>query len=59
MSWCLDCHREPENYLRPKDQVTNMAWQAPLDQRAQGLRLKDEYKIRDGMELTQCSICHR
>lgn len=26
MSWCLDCHRNPESHLRPTDQVTNMAW---------------------------------
>jgi hypothetical protein len=26
MGWCLDCHRQPERHLRPKDQVTNMAW---------------------------------
>jgi hypothetical protein len=28
MSWCLDCHRNPEPNLRPHDQVTNMAWSA-------------------------------
>lgn len=26
MAWCLDCHREPEKYLRPADQVTNLGW---------------------------------
>ena len=30
MGWCLDCHREPERVLRPKDQVTNMGWK-PTD----------------------------
>jgi hypothetical protein len=24
MGWCLDCHRNPENKLRPLDQVTNL-----------------------------------
>lgn len=28
MSWCLDCHRNPTPHLRPKDQVTNMEWNA-------------------------------
>src|SRR5687768_4270459 len=28
MGWCLECHREPERHLRPKDQVTNMGWRA-------------------------------
>jgi hypothetical protein len=26
MAWCLDCHRHPENYLRPEDQVFNLDW---------------------------------
>jgi hypothetical protein len=26
MGWCLDCHRNPETVLRPKDQVTNLGW---------------------------------
>jgi hypothetical protein len=30
MGWCLDCHREPEKNLRPKEQVTNMGWK-PTD----------------------------
>lgn len=24
MGWCLDCHRAPENKLRPLDQITNL-----------------------------------
>src|SRR5688572_28489915 len=31
MSWCLSCHREPEKYIRPKDQVFNMEWR-PVNQ---------------------------
>jgi hypothetical protein len=26
MKWCLDCHRHPENFLRPEDQITNLDW---------------------------------
>ena len=26
MAWCLDCHRNPENALRPLDQITNLGW---------------------------------
>lgn len=26
MSWCLECHREPEKHLRPVEEVTNLAW---------------------------------
>lgn len=27
MGWCLDCHNNPAPYLRPVEEVTNMAWQ--------------------------------
>jgi len=26
MSWCLDCHRNPEDNLVPRDEVTNLPW---------------------------------
>src|SRR5882757_9439942 len=29
MKWCLECHRAPENNLRPRDQVFNMQYQQP------------------------------
>ena len=28
MSFCLDCHRNPEKSLRPVDEVTNLDWTA-------------------------------
>ena len=30
MAWCLDCHRNPAKYVRPRDQVYNMAWERPV-----------------------------
>jgi hypothetical protein len=56
MDWCLDCHRAPERYVRPRDQVFNMAYQPPQDQIALGTKLIQEYQIR---KLTSCSTCHR
>lgn len=29
MEWCLNCHRAPEKYLRPRDQVFNMRYEQP------------------------------
>ena len=29
MEWCLNCHRAPEKFLRPRDQVFNMQYQQP------------------------------
>ena len=31
MGWCLECHRNPEKFIRPKDEVVNLAWAAPDD----------------------------
>jgi hypothetical protein len=59
MSWCLDCHRNPEKNLRPKEEIFTMGWVPPEDQSVLGARLKKEYGIRDRMVLTSCSTCHR
>jgi len=58
MEWCLECHRNPERYLRPRQHVFSMDWQPPEDQLALGRRLVQEYKIRDVRLLTSCSTCH-
>jgi hypothetical protein len=29
MEWCLNCHREPEKFLRPKEEVFNMKYEQP------------------------------
>jgi len=56
MEWCLNCHRNPELYVRPRDQVFNMAWRPQEDQLTLGRRLVEEYDIK---KLTDCSVCHR
>ena len=33
MEWCLDCHRNPAKNLRPAQQVYNMAWEKPAEDR--------------------------
>jgi hypothetical protein len=58
MRFCLDCHRDPAAHLRPRDQVTNMAWRPPNDGGAQGRALLSEYGIRAG-QLAHCTVCHR
>ena len=56
MEWCLDCHRQPERYLRPREQVFNAAYEPPADQLALGRSLVEEYGIHTR---TSCSACHR
>ncbi len=59
MEWCLDCHRHPERFLRPRSQIFNMGWQPPLNQVEEGRRLMKEYGIQSAAQLTSCSTCHR
>jgi hypothetical protein len=56
MEWCLDCHRQPERFVRPREEVFNMAWQPPADQTDKGTELVKAYKIE---RRTDCSVCHR
>src|SRR5262249_4429868 len=56
MGWCLDCHREPEMYLRPPDKITAMAWKPSEPQRELGQRLVEQLGVR---KLVYCSACHR
>jgi len=58
MRWCLECHRNPEEHLRPKEAIFSMTWKAD-DQAALGARLAKEYQLRSTADLTSCNTCHR
>jgi hypothetical protein len=72
MEFCLDCHRNTEKYLRPREQVFNMRYEQPSsgepvivngtaysDQETLGNALKDQYKVRSVKDITSCNTCHR
>jgi hypothetical protein len=59
MDFCITCHRNPRDRLRPAQDVWNMDWQKPADQAAQGQALFDAYHIAPATRLTDCSTCHR
>jgi len=56
MLWCLDCHRHPEQHVRPREEITNMNWKPLVPQSELGPRLVKEYHI---MSKTDCYTCHR
>ena len=56
MKWCLDCHRNPEKFVRPRDQIFNMRWQPDDDPDFDPAALLVEYHIESK---TNCSYCHR
>jgi hypothetical protein len=72
MEWCLNCHRNTSEYLRPRDQVFNMRYEPPssghpvvvdgkqyVDQLALGEDLGKKYHLRTVGDITSCSTCHR
>jgi hypothetical protein len=56
MTWCLDCHRHPERFVRPRSEVFSVTYTPPADQLVLGRKLVKEYSIQS---LTSCSTCHR
>ncbi|HXH51559.1 MAG TPA: cytochrome c3 family protein [Terriglobia bacterium] len=56
MRWCVNCHKHPERYVRPKKDVFDPIYTPPPDQIAMGKKLVKEYEIRS---LTSCDTCHR
>lgn len=56
MEWCLDCHRSPEKYVRPREEVFTMGYRPPVPQSVQGPQLVAKYGINSK---TSCSTCHR
>ena len=56
MTWCLDCHRDPAKYVRPREQVFNLNYHPTEDQGTLGPKLVQQYGIQSK---TNCSTCHR
>ena len=54
MEWCLDCHRQPEKYVRPREKVFDMTYERQDPD--EGKRLVEEYQIRSKLS---CNACHR
>ncbi|MFN7963704.1 MAG: cytochrome c3 family protein [Thermoanaerobaculia bacterium] len=56
MEWCLDCHRNPEKYVRPRSEIFNWDYQPVGSQLEVGKKLVADYHIQS---MTNCSTCHR
>jgi hypothetical protein len=56
MQWCLNCHRNPEQFLRPKSEVFAPVWNPPANQLEVGAKLRADYKANPRVS---CSTCHR
>jgi hypothetical protein len=73
MRWCLECHRSPQKYVRPRDQAFNMEFSLDdavkqkfstpdhpvTDQVSLGEALIALYHIPTDGRITNCYTCHR
>jgi len=75
MAWCLECHRAPEKYIRPRDEVYNFAYDieaaaakywdqtgrtgAPPTSQAQLGSILTRDYKINKKQLSDCWICHR
>lgn len=59
MEWCLECHRNPEQFVRPRSEVLTMGYQPAESQTVLGPKLVEQYNIAGVAHMTSCSVCHR
>ena len=64
MAFCLECHRKPEDALRPMQEVTNLGWKLDSNESANskmaqahaGLDIKNNWGVNPPLS---CTGCHR
>jgi hypothetical protein len=63
MSFCLNCHRDPAEHIRPENKVTDLGWKWSQDpdrnaqlQLQYGTNYVHDWKVQS---LQDCSACHR
>jgi hypothetical protein len=55
MGWCLDCHRDPSQHLRPLDKITDMDFKASEDWK----KIAKAKAATLHPPVESCSGCHR
>lgn len=55
MEWCLNCHRNPAQALRPLDKITDMTWEPDAAWKATAAEKAKKLQP----PVTSCSGCHR
>ncbi len=56
MEWCVNCHKNPQDYVRPRSEITTMGYRPAVSQAVLGPQLVKEYRINPPLS---CSTCHR
>ena len=58
MGWCLKCHNDPHEHLRPVSEVTNLKWKPAEGKTASeiGAGIVKDLRVKAPMN---CQACHR
>jgi len=56
MQWCLDCHRNPQPHIRPRDKLFDLDWTPAGDPDFDAAKLMIDYHVQSKAD---CSTCHR
>ena len=56
MGWCLDCHRNPTQHLRPASEITNMTWEPGPNQILSAHEAITDSSVSPPLD---CTGCHR
>jgi len=56
MTFCLDCHRDPNKRLRPLDKITDLAYDRSKDPANKDRNFVKEWHVKTS---ENCSACHR
>jgi hypothetical protein len=59
MEWCLSCHRNPEEHIRPRGApVYDFDAKWMRTDPVQARQLMEKYHVGDRQQMTNCSVCH-
>lgn len=56
MSWCVDCHKNPAPFVRPKDKLFDTTWEPSSLSEQERADLVAQYDLQAKLS---CSTCHR
>jgi hypothetical protein len=63
MQWCVECHRNPEPHIRPRELVFSMENWSKVSQSVETTKVAaaewDLMKLHQIASETDCSVCHR
>lgn len=59
MQWCLECHRNPVEHLRPREEVASTLYRLPEEQEARRALQVSLARAYDVQPRTSCTTCHR